>query len=354
MKKNVFAITIIGMLLLSSFLTSPVLSSSNDSSSVTTNYEKEASSKPRSGNIVWDNGMDYVGLLAAQWDEFFEFPFYAYPADDFQFDEDTDVNDVKWIGGYYTLVGPSKDYNFSWNITFYEDRGDGNAPGDMIVEYVIDEADVIREVIYSDIDSWHANYSATLPENITFDENTKYWISIIGIGEVFPQSGWGYNHTSINLHQAVFKSNVLGNDTAGPFLDWNNTENLSYFEACDMCFQLSYSENNPPNKPSDPNPINEAENVSLDPTISVYVTDPDGDNMTVIFYQDSADTGITPEDEEIGRINDVPSGTRADMVWEGLDYNSTYNWYAIANDSEYENRSDMKTDQTPGVSQQNL
>ncbi|GIP62560.1 hypothetical protein J32TS6_11150 [Virgibacillus pantothenticus] len=47
-------------------------------------------------------------------------------------------------------------------------------------------------------------------------------------------------------------------------------------------------------------------------------------------------------DEKIGSVKDVPSGEKASVVWEGLDPNSEYFWYAVASD-QYggETRSDI-------------
>jgi len=354
MKKNIFAIVTIGMLLLSSFLVSPVFSVSNvPNLELGTNIinEKETSNDPYGENIIWDNGMDYDTFIAAQWDEIY--PFDAYPADDFQFDKDVEVNNVHWVGGYFGCdyaSGP-KDYNFSWNVSFYQDRGDGDAPGDLIAEYVMDEADVNREYLFNDSTSWYANYSITLPESISFNAYTKYWVSIIGIGEVSPQSGWGGNLT-ITMNQSVFKSEYFG------CYDWTNSSDV-FGDPYDMCFQLSYAAeqpNNPPNKPSDPDPIHEAENVSLNPNISVNVSDPDGDTMNVSFWGYRGSNEEPPELSNlvyIGTNTDVLSGTTSQITWNELDYNTTYYWYAIANDSEYINRSDTwkftTMEETPNI-----
>ena len=332
MKRNIFAITIVGMLLLSSFLSSPVFSVSNRPSVATTNNitEEGASDAPLDGDIVWDNGMNYNGLFAAQWDE--SILFDAYPADDFQFNEETEINDVCWIGGYWDTNYSQGD--FDWNITFYYDGGDGESPGSIYAGPFTYEQDQCNPVEINDsgYDIYY-EFSVDLPASLTFAGSEKYWISIWGVGAYPPQSGWGYNMT-ITMHQAVFKSEFFG------YSDWNNTEDALGI-AVDMCFQLSHTEqyNNPPDQPSDPNPSDEAEDVDLNPTISVYVSDPDGDTMDVIFYKTTV-AQYTPVDEEIGRINDVPSDTRANLLWEELDYNTTYHWYAIANDSEYGKRSD--------------
>lgn len=88
-----------------------------------------------------------------------------------------------------------------------------------------------------------------------------------------------------------------------------------------------YSPNNPPNRPSNPFPANEATGVSTPVTLSVTASDLDGDTMTVTFYDAS-------DDSVIGMDADVASGSRAEVVWSGLAATTTYSWYARANDGE--------------------
>jgi len=95
-------------------------------------------------------------------------------------------------------------------------------------------------------------------------------------------------------------------------------------------------ENQPPNKPSDPHPQNNSEDVSINPTLSVLVTDPDNDTMDVSFYDAS-------DDSLIGVDTDVTNGSRAEVTWQDLDYGTTYRWYAIANDSMNETKSNIWT-----------
>lgn len=92
--------------------------------------------------------------------------------------------------------------------------------------------------------------------------------------------------------------------------------------------------NNPPDKPTNPSPDNNSEDVNLNPTISIYVNDPDNDQMNVSFYN-AMDHSLIYTDYN------VDSGTRASIAWADLDYNTTYDWYAVANDSQLENMSDV-------------
>lgn len=97
---------------------------------------------------------------------------------------------------------------------------------------------------------------------------------------------------------------------------------------------VSLAANNPPNTPINPTPVNNSENIVLNPTISVYVTDPDGDTMTVSFYNAS-------NDNLIGSSIIAEHTSIASNTWVGLAYNKTYIWYAVSNDSQYETKSDV-------------
>jgi hypothetical protein len=85
--------------------------------------------------------------------------------------------------------------------------------------------------------------------------------------------------------------------------------------------------NTPPDQPFNPIPADGATEVNLNPTLSVMVTDPNTDTMTVSFY-DASDQSL------IGMDSDVESGERAYIIWNGLSGGTTYSWYAIADDGE--------------------
>ncbi|HEC86513.1 MAG TPA: hypothetical protein ENI49_01385 [Thermoplasmatales archaeon] len=91
--------------------------------------------------------------------------------------------------------------------------------------------------------------------------------------------------------------------------------------------------NHPPDKPSNPSPANNSKNISINPTLSVLVTDPDDDLLDVYFYN-------ALDDSFIGVVDNVSNGSTAAIQWNGLDYNQTYFWYVIVNDSEFEAKSD--------------
>jgi len=90
--------------------------------------------------------------------------------------------------------------------------------------------------------------------------------------------------------------------------------------------------NNPPNAPTNPVPADTATGIGLNPTLSVDVSDPDADTMTVRFYDAS-------DDSQIGFQNNVVSGGTSSTSWNGLDESTTYSWYATAYDGEFTTQS---------------
>jgi hypothetical protein len=84
--------------------------------------------------------------------------------------------------------------------------------------------------------------------------------------------------------------------------------------------------NLPPDVPSSPDPYDGETGVGLNPTLSVYVSDPNGDSMDVTFYIEGGGT--------IGTDINVPSGSYASVEWSGLSYGATYGWYTTADDKK--------------------
>jgi hypothetical protein len=177
-------------------------------------------------NVTWDNGMNYDFLGASQNDTVY--PFECLLADDFIFTENQIVRDVHWIGGYWN--GPPDDGDFDWEITFYNDNGTGNQPGTVIASFYFLNADT-HETYFGP----YYNYSVDLPAPVEFAANTKYWISVQGIGYFPPQSAWAMHYDPILLHQALFKSDYFG------YHEWTNSSEV-WGDPYDMCFQLTGGE----------------------------------------------------------------------------------------------------------------
>ena len=84
------------------------------------------------GDIIYDNGMENCGSsIFSQLDMCYSFDIIG--ADDFSLSaSNTSFNSVHWIGLY--CCGPIPGY-FDMEVTFYDDDGSGNKPGDVINSY---------------------------------------------------------------------------------------------------------------------------------------------------------------------------------------------------------------------------
>ncbi len=91
--------------------------------------------------------------------------------------------------------------------------------------------------------------------------------------------------------------------------------------------------NVPPSAPNNPTPANGATGVAINPTtLSVRAADPNGDLLTVSFYNAAGAVLI-------GTNYNVPSGTYTAVNWNGLNPTTTYSWFARAYDGQYTTQS---------------
>ncbi|UCF12365.1 MAG: hypothetical protein JSW06_10065 [Thermoplasmatales archaeon] len=185
------------------------------------------------GVILWDNyiitwhtgyhSQDDPPDEPEQWDSFV--------ADDFMFEEETDVNWVFWqfVYGWCNNMGGPRDFHYDWNITFFEDDGTGYHPGDIFAgPFTIVDADIYKSLPYVNTTEYNGQWScgayAFLPAPVTFNADTKYWISIYSTGPIFPQTFWyvhNESHGGILLHEGNFKSIQWG------YPNWINWTNFS-------------------------------------------------------------------------------------------------------------------------------
>ncbi len=80
-----------------------------------------------------------------------------------------------------------------------------------------------------------------------------------------------------------------------------------------------------PYAPDGPIPEDGETGLNTSLTLSVYVSHPEDLSMDVSFYDDSTDSLI-------GTDTEVASGELASVHWDGLDPDSDYQWYAVADD----------------------
>ncbi len=156
--------------------------------------------------------------------------------------------------------------------------------------------------------------------------------SLVRYGTAAPPEDWVENATMYGSHSMVLRS-LMTYPTYYYYevqsTDVGNNTTIDNNGGAYYTFAIG-APNNAPDAPSNPSPPDEAGGVGLAVDLSVHVSDPDGDDMGVSFYG-SYDA---EPDVLIGRVYAVPSGTRANMLWEGLSPGTTYHWYAIADDLE--------------------
>jgi hypothetical protein len=197
-------------------------------------------------NVVWDNGMNYDNMMSAQRDT--AYPYDCFLADDFHFEETTEVCDVHWIGGYW-----GTNYQtgaFDWCISFMFDDGSGTAPDShpetpsYAGPFCYSWDDITKELLEDTGSSIYYELSVDLPYNIVMEPCQKIWISIWGVGYFPPQSGWGSHQDPILLYPAVWGSTFWGY----PF--WTDGYDIQGYDH-DMCFQLTTKEDPvPPTAPT--------------------------------------------------------------------------------------------------------
>ncbi|MFW5907735.1 MAG: hypothetical protein ACOCTR_05165 [Candidatus Natronoplasma sp.] len=93
-------------------------------------------------------------------------------------------------------------------------------------------------------------------------------------------------------------------------------------------------ENTPPDPPSLMNPEDGVNVSSTDVALKVEISDVNSENLDVLFYD--------KEDEElIGEVSEVSPGSEAEIVWENLSQNATYEWFVVVDDGEHTTTSEV-------------
>jgi len=91
----------------------------------------------------------------------------------------------------------------------------------------------------------------------------------------------------------------------------------------------------PPDEPTNINPSDGVSGVSVDPTVlSVGVSDVDDDPLSVSFFDES-------DDSLIDSVENVESGETVTVEWDDLDFDTSYSWYVVVNDSVIESESNV-------------
>ncbi len=267
-------------------------------------------------------------------------------------DNPEDIPDIIDSNGYYQI--DFTDHN--WEVGFFFVKFEG----DWLVPFDNSSVDIISQEIGYEVDL-HINTLGSppdkpvnpQPENNSVNVSINPTLSVLVIDpddDIMDVSFYDASDDSlIGIDNNVPSGGTASIQWAGlsPSTDyfWYAIADDSEFQTSSDVWNFRTRMNQPPNNPINPAPADGAEDVEIDPFLSVDVTDPDGDMMDVLFF-DASDGSL------IGTVLNVASGGTASVQWKDLSYNTTYSWYAIADDSVYETRSDTwsfttEVDDTP-------
>ena len=119
-------------------------------------------------------------------------------------------------------------------------------------------------------------------------------------------------------------------------VDSNQLPHIIHYSAYSGTFRYVYLTDISPNAPHLIFPANNATIQSSNVVLKVFISDPENDSMNLKFIDNK--TGKT-----IGCLNNRPSNSNQSIVWDGIISSMTYEWYVIANDTIYENQSEVWT-----------
>ncbi len=319
------------------------------------------------------------------WDEDSNTPWYVYYDGEWRqcWYEDDESLGLKWDyvvaeglsgTGYWAL---GYEHEGIWDVV-EEKFSDGELTFDIelmdgwnFVSFNLATTDSSLETILEDPDYGISGnydslmyYDASVNEWLTYQpdrpgrfNNLENWNHLMGVWirmieyDVLTIQGNAPNSTDISLvpgwNMAGYPSATAGNSDLPVEVD-----KIGYFQASEeynlaydyepASFEFSPGEgywiHNPtdstitwsvswgePEPPFDPAPLDGATDVDTNPTLSVAVEHEGGIEMDVHFYDASTDFII-------GTDEGVSSGSRASVTWAELEYDTTYNWYAVAAD----------------------
>jgi len=163
--------------------------------------------------ILWDNGAPTPNsnLASSQLDAVY--PFISQVADDFIFEEDTEISDVHWWGGFWN--GPPDEVDpCEFNIYFYADDGTGGAPTGSGSPDPSPTA--LATYNFPSISGKPVNPDGFYEYNVDLDPpfiavaGEKHWIAIQAVFPFPPQWGWADTATTPQLSPAVQGFPLLG------------------------------------------------------------------------------------------------------------------------------------------------
>jgi hypothetical protein len=151
-------------------------------------------------DIIWDNyADDGTGTgLSSQLDV--EYPFNSQCADDFQFTEAMDVNQVHWWGAFWNGAGYPNPCEF--NVIFYADEGGVPTGAGMddptSTALAVYNFPAVTGVSYG-ADKYE--YDVTIDPVFVADAGVKYWVAIQSVFTFSSAGQWGWSTNGANPDQ---------------------------------------------------------------------------------------------------------------------------------------------------------
>jgi hypothetical protein len=151
-------------------------------------------------DIIWDNyADDGTGVgLSSQYDT--SYPFQSQCADDFQFAEAMDINQVHWWGAFWNGAGYPNPCAF--NIIFYAD--DGGMPTGAGMDDPTSTALALYNFPAVTGVSYGADkyeYDVTIDPVFVADANVKYWVAVQSVFDFSGVGQWGWSTNGANPEQ---------------------------------------------------------------------------------------------------------------------------------------------------------
>ncbi|MFO7619417.1 MAG: S8 family serine peptidase, partial [Thermoplasmata archaeon] len=225
----------------------------------------------------------------------------------------TKIDTTGWIAGDHTIYVAGRDVEGNWgdweSCILFVDTPNG-APNPPTNPIPVDDAIGIGT-------------SPTLQVSVSDPELNP--MTVVFYNAANPSTPLG---TVNNVASGTTTSIIWPGLSIGTEYSWYATANDGTFttQSPTWSFTTGGGANVAPNAPVNPSPSSGSTGVSTSPTLAVDVSDPDGDAMTVTFYNAAGPS-------QIGQFTDVPSGQRVMCDWIGLSEGVTYSWYVTAKDS---------------------
>jgi hypothetical protein len=248
------------------------------------------------------------------------------------FDNDGDIMNVSFYNnasdaliGWEYIFGGSGTASVSWS----------GLSNDTVYSWYVKSDDGLSTT-KSAIWSFTTNYAPGVPTNPTpSDGATRINYNPTLMVDVFDSDG---DDLTVSFYDASDDSLIGSDDVLGgsgnASVVWSGRlpgNSYSWYAISDDGLNIrqsatwSFITNYEPTAPTNPTPNDGATDISDDPTLSVDVSDADGDVLTVSFY-DASDDSLIDSELVLGGIGN------ASVVWPGLSSHTTYSWYAISDD----------------------